>query len=74
MNDNKKIAKSQTEPEKLLLKLFKALPVQSITCGFFHHAKKDRHDYDEDCPCVARFEAVIDEVAQYFPKKEEGND
>ena len=28
------------------------------TCCILHHDAKDRHDYDEPCPVVARFRAL----------------
>lgn len=35
------------------------------SCELFHHAKRDRHAFDEPCPVVARYRARLKQV-EYF--------
>ena len=39
--------------------LLEALRLTSIDCQYLHHAHKDRHLLFEECPVVARINAVI---------------
>lgn len=39
--------------------LMEALRLLNIECQHLHHAKKDQHGYDVDCPVVLRINAAI---------------
>jgi hypothetical protein len=40
-----------------LIALMTAQPLTS-RCSDFHHVKKDRHEHNEDCPCLKRWEGA----------------
>lgn len=39
--------------------LVEALRLMNIECHNLHHAKKDQHGYDVDCPVVGRIKASL---------------
>ena len=44
---------------KTIEDLIKFAPT-NLCCEDFHHSKKDRHEWDEACPCVLRYEKAVD--------------
>ena len=61
---SKTVASQQTAAELRRLhavntELLEALTLTHIDCQHLHHAYKDRHTFDKDCPVVARINAAI---------------
>lgn len=44
--------------QEALKNLFLSSPI-ALECNDMHHAKKDQHEYDEDCPVLSRYEDAL---------------
>ena len=49
---NKQINIAIAEAKTIIIELLKHAPIPH--CADMHHAKKDRHEWDQHCPVVAR--------------------
>ena len=55
---DKKAAAELRRLDALNAELVEALQLLTITCENVHHAKKDRHSIEVECPVVARINAL----------------
>ena len=51
------VTEQRDELAKALKEILPLLPTAS--CDMFHHSKKDRHDYGEECKPLARYNSKI---------------
>ena len=52
------------EAKEIIADLLKTVP--SACCEDFHHAKKDRHEFGEDCPPLTRYMAGIARAKKFI--------
>lgn len=58
--------KLSTEAERLLWNLLEECPTWLTCVELSHHKRGDKHEYDEPCKPLARYEKAVNEAAEYF--------
>jgi len=48
----------------VIISLLKHLPTGH--CSDFHHPKKDRHNYNEPCPILLRYQKIVDTAETFI--------
>ena len=61
---------TQTEALKLALEAMELVNIEFV-CNGAHHAKKDRHSLDEDCPVTMRYRTAITAIKEALAQTQE---
>lgn len=59
-----KLEAELTEAMDMISKLLYVMPTGS--CDMFHHTKKDRHEYDESCKPLERYNQIIEQAERKY--------
>ena len=57
---------------KLALEALELVNIEFV-CNGAHHAKKDRHSLDEDCPVTMRYRQAITAIKETLAQEQEEN-
>ena len=60
---------TQTEALKLAIEAMELVNIEFV-CNGAHHAKKDRHSLDEDCPVTMRYRTAITAIKEALAQQE----
>jgi hypothetical protein len=58
LRDKQEAERKLDVAQEALKNLFLSSPI-ALECNDMHHAKKDQHEYDEDCPVLSRYEDAL---------------
>ena len=58
LRDKQEAERKLAVAREALKNLFLSSPI-ALECNDMHHAKKDQHEYDEDCPVLSRYEDAL---------------